>query len=219
MAEDGFTFGGWSASSGMGAGVGILGAYSSLYGVATPGIHKVTYHFFWPEGCVDSVSLDVRVKAVPQAPHLFSTSLPTLEASLVPNATAEWKLRDSLFAGPALYIPTTNGTYSVRQTLEGCTSAWSNSIALTITEVRPRGEAHTLIYPNPASDILTISVENAKGSLGLDMLNAEGKTVLTRSFAQGDWEHQISVQALPKGVYTVLLSTSSTVTSHRVLVQ
>lgn len=220
-SEPGFNYGGWTASPGFGPGIGVLGAFSLLNGSRpAPGTHTLTYHFFWPEGCEDSVEVRIEVLPIPEAPTLFPTLTGSLEAQVQSGATQEWVRSDSVFQAPAVFQPSMPGVYRVRQILNGCTSPWSNAVAMGVTQVRRAGDVVTSLYPNPAQGELNVRVRGAEGSpLHVEMMNSEGKTVVDRRFADADWDHQISLEGLKPGVYTVLLTTGTSATTHRLLLQ
>ena len=59
------------------------------------------------------------------------------------------------------------------------------------------------IYPNPTSDILTISSSNYLGKYSIEMYDNTGK--LVKEYSLSEQETQISVNELSEGIYTIKL--------------
>ena len=216
-----FGYGGWSASAGFGPGVGTLNAFALLASTRpAAGTYTLTYRFLWPEGCPDSVSIKVEVVAVPDAPTLLPAPNGGLQASLAANATAEWAGPDSTFTGPALLTPSKPGIYRVRQISDGCPTGWSNPVALGLTQVRRAGDVETSIYPNPAHETAHIRVKGAQGNrLEIEMLASDGTSVSHVTYHDSVWERSISLAGIPPGLYTLRITTETSMTSHRLLVR
>ena len=218
LMPGGFGYGGWRATTGFAPGVGGAEAYALLQGARpTPGSHKLTFYYTWPEGCADSVSVYIDVAPTPAEPQLLVGPQGTLFANLDPGHMAEWALADSLFDGPAELVAPVVGTYRVRQVANGCPSGWSRAQVLGVTDVRHTWGVTTTLYPNPAHDVLNLRLAGAGiGKVTIEIFAADGKSVLQRTFANADWEHQIGLDGLKPGVYTVWVSTASSVTTHRI---
>jgi PKD repeat protein len=78
------------------------------------------------------------------------------------------------------------------------------------------------IYPNPASDVLTINVDNVIGDeLTIELSNIAGQVVITRSLSEfnGSAKEDIDVNDLTEGVYFVKVYTNEATTTVRVVVQ
>ncbi len=221
LLPSGFGYGGWRATAGFAPGVGGAEAYVLLQGaLPTSGRHKVTFFYTWPEGCADSASTLIDVVPTPAAPQLLVGPQGTLYANLEPGNSAEWALRDSLFTGPAEIVAPAAGSYRVRQVGNGCPSGWSQAQVLGVTDVRHTWGITTTLYPNPAHDVLNLRLAGAgSGKVSIEIFAADGKAVLQRNFAHADWEHQIGLEGLKPGVYTVWVSTQTSVTTHRITKQ
>ncbi len=77
---------------------------------------------------------------------------------------------------------------------------------------------HADVYPNPASDILNISIPAAvEGTIELRLLDVAGNLVLTRSIVSGT--NTLAVSMLAKGVYLLDLNTDAGRFTRRVIVE
>jgi hypothetical protein len=90
------------------------------------------------------------------------------------------------------------------------------------TEVAARGSFETSVYPNPVSEVATVSVslpEEVK-SLEISMIDMQGRLVSTQSFenASGVVEHEISVSNLKAGVYFVNVKGGAYSTTKKLVV-
>ena len=65
------------------------------------------------------------------------------------------------------------------------------------------------IYPNPATDKITIETSATQGQSQLSVMNLNGEEVLTRSLIKP--KTQIDISNLPIGIYFVRLSNDKTV--------
>ena len=79
-----------------------------------------------------------------------------------------------------------------------------------------------IIIPNPATDVLTINVDNVIGDeLNIELSNIAGQIVVTRKIAEfnGTAKEDIDVNELTEGVYFVKVYTNEATTTVRVVVQ
>jgi hypothetical protein len=70
-------------------------------------------------------------------------------------------------------------------------------------------ESRLLVYPNPATDKITIELAEGQAPSQLSMMNLNGEEVLTRSLIKP--KTQIDISNLPSGVYFVRLTNNNTV--------
>lgn len=80
----------------------------------------------------------------------------------------------------------------------------------TVNEGRPRQGGNTLaeVHPNPASDILHVTDASVADATSLTIVDVLGRVVLDRPIVRGAGmlDETVSVQALPPGLYTVMVS-------------
>jgi hypothetical protein len=121
----------------------------------------------------------------------------------------QWYLNGTIIPGAIQqsYAPLTAGLYSVRVTLEGCTSAFSNSVNFVFTSViSPELETKLLIAPNPVQDKLYIrSKEGLK--LVVSIFDATGKQVVLQRF---NTSTEVSMSEMAAGIYLVRIHNERT---------
>lgn len=79
---------------------------------------------------------------------------------------------------------------------------------------RDLNEIEWLLYPNPASDELTVTIPNISEKLHLQLLDVNGKQLLEQSFKIST---QLDVGDLPKGVYVLKIMGANANLSKRVV--
>jgi len=109
-------------------------------------------------------------------------------------------------ATSASISPTNAGNYSVKVTdINGCSNT-SASISVVVSDCAGLEEVESLfvkIYPNPTSDLLTISSSNYLGKYSIEIYDNTGK--LVKEYSLSEQETQISVNELSEGIYTIKL--------------
>lgn len=74
------------------------------------------------------------------------------------------------------------------------------------------------LYPNPAQDLLTLSFTNEQpGAARVRILDLQGRVLLSRELRAGN-EHQISLEGLTAGTYTVVTETDSSFAVKKLIV-
>ena len=159
-------------------------------------------------GCFGPPSAAVAVSVVPlpAAPVLaYAAGGPVTVVAPVAGLTYQWTLNGAVqpgVSGPRFPAtgPAPVGTYmavAVSAT-GGCPSAASAAVrvVLAVRDALPPGSA---LYPNPADARLTVELTPGGGPVQLTLLDALGRTVLTRTTAQA--RTVLDVAALPAGTY------------------
>ncbi len=97
------------------------------------------------------------------------------------------------------YLVTITGSYYVVVYQMGCFSEPSNIISVTVTSIDLISSSIPVIYPNPTSNELTISITN-NGIVGFRIINMKGETVY-----KGDVLGRIHIPTfqLSKGMYII----------------
>jgi hypothetical protein len=75
--------------------------------------------------------------------------------------------------------------------------------------IRELQSSQILIYPNPATDKITIKILGKPAQSGLSIVNIEGQQLITRQITEP--KTQINISTLPSGVYFVRLTNERTV--------
>jgi len=109
--------------------------------------------------------------------------------SLLPNTTYEYKLRTQCSDGEFSEFSTTENftTLSLR------TGEMENNLVVDL-------------YPNPASDMLYINIENAAGDAGLEIFDMTGNRISDFDFSKTSELISIDIAHLPKGMYLLYIS-------------
>ncbi|MDR6808331.1 hypothetical protein J2Y45_005319 [Dyadobacter sp. BE34] len=151
-------------------------------------------------------------------------NLPKTEAELTELASK--KLTSTKFRARVRYSPVlaiTGQMYGpwryVQRQLAGYNNAPVPEEAMAETikrKVEPEIETSVSLFPNPASDRLSVQVSDPSDVRGVRLYNTSGTPV----FQSQRYEKDIDVSKLPGGVYILMLNRASgTSTSHRVLIR
>lgn len=84
------------------------------------------------------------------------------------------------------------------------------------------GFSLTGVYPNPARDLLTISLSSQKASeLQIQLLDMTGRQVLANDWqlTEGEGSKQLSLQGIPAGIYLLELRSNNGFAAQRVVIQ
>lgn len=121
--------------------------------------------------------------------------------------------------------PTTTYTVRVRaRCMGGFTSEWTESITFTspaapqpqgIADVNAKNEVS--IYPNPANNRTTVSVEGMSGKAQLSVVDMSGRTVMTTTMTAGTAD--LNVAKLAKGTYFVRINSDEMATVRKLIVK
>jgi hypothetical protein len=84
-----------------------------------------------------------------------------------------------------------------------------NSAYDTPAGIRELQSSQILIYPNPATDKITIKILGKPAQSGLSNVNIEGQQLITRHITEP--KTQINISTMPSGVYFVRLTNERTV--------
>ncbi|MBL0911188.1 MAG: T9SS type A sorting domain-containing protein [Bacteroidia bacterium] len=185
--------------------------------VAGLGSHLVTYSVTSGQGCSASASITVTVDPLPVA--LFNNQnngLTVYFTDISQNAQGwTWNFGDGsadvTTQNPVHQFPD-NGTYQVRLIISnGCgndtiiRSIYVNK-ALSLDESDADFQINA--YPNPASDVLNITLQSAvSGKMTLEIIDMQGKVINIRNDIKSSELYKVSmpVQDLLPGMYTVRL--------------
>jgi hypothetical protein len=109
-----------------------------------------------------------------------------------------------------LYVMNDCDTVEVTHSWEGWVGIDESSLDLMIS-----------IFPNPATDVLTISFKGIEGDVRLEMSNIQGQFVYGQNFVSlnGNASEAIDLSSLNKGVYLLRFITADAVTTRQVVVQ
>tara|TARA_R110001606_G_scaffold198663_1_gene346186 strand:+ start:432 stop:4694 length:4263 start_codon:yes stop_codon:yes gene_type:complete len=136
--------------------------------------------------------------------------------SLSPGATSwEWMINGSLIdiSQQPLLAFDSAGIYDVMliaHNEEGCADSVSMAYqVLEVTGVETAADIFNL-FPNPASETIAIELLKQQNDAVISIINMAGQEVLSRSLDTSPGQSvEIAIGLLPKGVYTIRLSTPS----------
>lgn len=196
------------------------GATTRSINVSSSGTYSVTAN---PGSACSSGSNTINVTVKPNPNPVFSTSGPlsfcngnsvTISSSTNSAYSYVWFKNNSVMSGQVgnTYRATTPGAYKVRVMQNGCVK-YSGSYNVTVPcregeELPAAGTMDASVYPNPASDMTTISFVNSQDqNVTVELMDAQGKlleTIMEKSLV-GEGRHEInySTSSLSKGVYMI----------------
>jgi hypothetical protein len=156
-------------------------------------------------GCTKS---DIKVVGVFQLPNVsFSVSADTLRATATGATGWAWYLNGNLISGAnsAKYVMQESGEYCCEATFGNTCSKKSACTQVTLTSVKDQGSAGegVILWPVPADDILQLQWKTNPENI--EILNAEGRMVVSQKPAKDNQSTGISLQGLPSGMYRIVL--------------
>jgi uncharacterized delta-60 repeat protein len=112
-----------------------------------------------------------------------------------------------------------NGTLSIEEeTVDGCTGS-SDEFFVTIDDCTGIGEndrENTLtIYPNPATDFISISSQEKL--TGIKILNADAKTILSQEV--NDFNIKLNIKNMDKGIYFIQMQSEQKIIVKKLIVK
>ncbi len=110
-------------------------------------------------------------------------------------------------AGSPAYTVTQNGTYTVVVTVNGCSSAVSNSINVTSVAVKELQPINFEIFPNPSNGVFELKANNPKNeTYTVEVYNSIGKSILKQeNVIFGSQSITVDMANMPVGNYIVVL--------------
>ncbi len=186
--------------------------------VSQPGVYAVTY--VSPGGC-ENTSDAVRVRMREEIPPEITRTGDVL--STTPKAVAyQWFREDARMPGattPTLQLPGT-GRYAV-EIVDSCgRTLRSGDFPVSVLDagVLTAATPSLWLYPEPASDRLTLHVRGVQGPLRAELIDLLGRRKLLRRF-DGGGMRQLDVAVLPRGVYILRLTHADGAMLRRVLLE
>jgi hypothetical protein len=117
------------------------------------------------------------------------------------------------------------GTHTLTAVATDNTGAHTTSAAVSFTvspatgikEINATAQAF-LVYPNPASDLVTIEINTTKqGSASYVIYNLTGTQVMSNKL--GNMKEQINISSLTSGLYFIEISMNGAVSTHKLIVE
>ena len=169
--------------------------------------------------CTSTDSVRVTVYDPPEQPIIYQVGNDLL--STVTNGN-QWYVDTAMIAGAiaATYTPIKTGNYYVLVTdSNGCTSDTSNILYFVVSGISgtPLMEQNVRIYPNPASDRITIEIIDfhASDDLTFELYNIEGQMVKRLPLVSN--QTVIDLMPFSSGMYIIKLTGNNGILLQRVL--
>jgi photosystem II stability/assembly factor-like uncharacterized protein len=157
----------------------ITGANGSSYVPGQSGMYTVVSSI---NGCSSLVSGPVSITIYPLPPTPIITASGNVLTSSAPSGN-QWYLNGQPITGAnnATYTITTAGLYTVKVTLNGCSSALSSGLSMVPTAVTaPDLEKRLIMLPNPVRSVLEIQYKGNTAPFEVKVFDLSGKTLHTQ---------------------------------------
>jgi hypothetical protein len=148
-----------------------------------------------------------------------TVSATTLESDHGKGASHQWIncADNSVIDGETnrSFTPTVSGDYAVIVTANGCTDTSACYSVSIVTGLEASLSNHIAVYPNPASDIIHVTLEaNAVGTLAI--VDLHGNVVASKSVSGK--QLSVSTSEIANGVYVLKVSTDLTTFTKQISV-
>lgn len=167
-----------------------------------------------------SPNFALTVLVTPQTPVITNIGL-TLTSD-APSGN-QWYLNGTMIPGATAqnYVATQNGAYWDIVTLNGCSSAASNTINISEVGLNTNQGAGIVVYPVPNDGKFTVSITSVSTSTySLSVLNNLGVEVyLQRDVTvTGTIDKVIDLRPVPSGIYTLIIRNSENQVIRKIIV-
>ncbi|MCW3103352.1 MAG: hypothetical protein JWO09_1792 [Bacteroidetes bacterium] len=172
-------------------------------------------------GCMNTATTTVTVNAAPSvAMSAFGTSICDNDvAFMLTGGSPAGGVYSGTGVSGGMFDPAVSGagmfviTYTVSDT-NTCTASDTATITVDLCSgiASNNGSSEIIVYPNPASNVINISVGNANFSaLTISIVDIQGKEVYneTDKNVSAEYNKQINIENLAKGVYYIKMNTGS----------
>ncbi len=122
-------------------------------------------------------------------------------------------------ANQSRFQPTQSGNYTVQVTANGCSSPNADTISFFFTSVVEASHSWTTqLYPNPASDQLTLALETSEPlELDASILDSRGRLFRRweiQGLGQGRQQVKVQIEGLADGIYFLRLTNPANGQTH-----
>lgn len=168
------------------------------------------------KGCDSIITLNL---TIPVLEPLINVSELTLSTTATYN-TYQWLLNGSIIPGAtgATYTVKENGDYTVKVTdqngCEGVSLIYKVTNVPNSIDAKAALTAQIRVYPNPATDEVTIVNVSAARLESIRVVNILGAEVVRKS-SQQQVKQQLNVRQLPAGIYLLQLQTSQGMVQYK----
>jgi hypothetical protein len=174
-----------------------------------------------------SAPVTVTFTQTPSAQGAFTTSgnIVTFTNTSTGATAYSWDFGDfTNSSAPApVHAFASNGSYSVVLTaINGnCTDTTVLTVAITVSVEELIGLGNINVYPNPASESITVSFDNQLGnSIEISLIDALGRSVVSESIQSlGLNELALNLSSISNGMYTLQLTSNNNIVTRKVIVR
>ena len=90
---------------------------------------------------------------------------------------------------------------------------------VVLDAVDPSFEGEVLLFPNPASEMVNISLPISSEKVYIELFDQLGRSIQEETYMEGRASIQISLQGIPQGIYYVRISSGNTQITKKLLVK
>ena len=174
-----------------------------------------------------SAPVTVTFTQTPSAQGAFTTSgnIVTFTNTSTGATAYSWDFGDftNSSAAAPVHAFASNGSYSVVLTaINGnCTDTTVLTVAITVSVEELIGLGNINVYPNPASESITVSFDNQLGnSIEISLIDALGRSVVSESIQSlGLNELALNLSSISNGMYTLQLTSNNNIVTRKVIVR
>ena len=178
------------------------------------------YHVVAANSCASTPSAIILVTdGTPATPTINQTGGTLTSSAGIGN---QWYLNGTAISGATgqTYVTTTNGTYTVVVTVNGCPSAISAAANVTNTGITSGlAKMGIEVYPNPASGTLNVKFTGTEKNASVTLFTLTGQQVFSGSIKSGESSSEFDVRTVAAGTYFLRISTEKGNTTSRIVIQ
>ena len=173
------------------------------------------------EGCTNTLDFSVSVLPSPQKPEISRSD--EEECLLISSANTgnQWYIDGNPIEGATAsnILANTDAEYSVRTENEGGCSVESEPLTVEcshiLSSIEEAKSNETFIYPNPATDVINIRMDELSQSNGITIFSANGREIKHLKPDQNKAEQSIDIANFESGMYFILIEDEHSRIIHR----
>ncbi|NCC19227.1 MAG: T9SS type A sorting domain-containing protein, partial [Bacteroidia bacterium] len=197
------------------------------FNVSTAGLHTQNLQTY--KGCDSTVNLTLNINELSTPTNLTLNNIANyIELNWVGNGEEYiiYKDNDSLITTSlntfkdSNVVDGTNYCYKVKALNSICGSEFSDEVCLTflsLEEIKING-INAILYPNPASSKVNLTVEGLYEDADVNLYDINGKFLKKVSIKANQNELEIDINELPKGVYSIRIVNVRIAISRKLIV-
>jgi hypothetical protein len=179
------------------------------------------------DGVGASAPVTVTFTQTPSAQGAFTTNgnIVTFTNTSTGATAYSWDFGDftNSSAAAPVHAFASNGSYSVVLTaINGnCTDTTVLTVAITVSVEELIGLGNINVYPNPASESITVSFDNQLGnSIEISLIDALGRSIVSETVQSlGLNEFGLNLSSISNGMYTLQLTSNNNIVTRKVIVR